>query len=173
MRATYFPPRGLASSGFFVRKSSWHQSKGTWLKMSLGHAESDKEAAGSAHASSRLSSSSSSWRAQRQCSIWGERSQAPKFFCINFLIYKVTDPCGSPAEPPRSSAKGRQTLKVLHCHYSTPVETLNLKADYRGKMFLALCISPGLPDKQLRHGNSWLCCRLSLNQNWEDSPYWH
>lgn len=35
MRATYLLPRRLASSGFFVQKSSWHQSKCTWLRISL------------------------------------------------------------------------------------------------------------------------------------------
>lgn len=34
MRATYFLPRGLASSGFSVQKGSWHPSKCTWLKIS-------------------------------------------------------------------------------------------------------------------------------------------
>lgn len=171
MRATYFLPRGLASSGFSVQKGSWHPSKCTWLKISsviLKVTRREPHVLGLLSLLASYYSSWGAWKKNAPFEVNGVKLQSSSAWMSLFMGLQIHANLLQ-----NSAAEGWQIRKDLHRHYHTPAGALHFKKKYREKMFWALCISPGLPDKQLRSGNSWLCCRLSLNQSWEDSPYWH
>lgn len=154
-------------------KGSWHQSKCTWLKISWVILKVTEREPAFHMPLLFLPSCYSSWGAQKKnfffLLILSQERNSKLLHELPYLwghrFMQISCRTQSSNSQRTSDTQGPPLSLFNTCWNSW---------DRLGeKMLLALCASPGLPDKQLRTVNSWLGRRLPLNQSWEDSPYWH